>query len=46
MFLLIYTICAGLGEFGRVYKGTWKYKDSFESTVSEVVAIKTVKSMY
>ena len=36
----------GPGEFGRVYKGVWMYKNAYGKVVSEVVAIKTFKSMH
>jgi len=32
------------GEFGRVYKGTWEWTID-GNTVTEVVAIKTIKGM-
>ena len=34
-----------LGEFGKVYKGTWQHKTDNGDTESKVVAIKTIKSM-
>ena len=34
-----------IGEFGQVFKGTWVRMTSDGNTVSEVVAIKTIKSM-
>ena len=33
-----------VGEFGKVYKGTWQRKADNGVTVSEVVAVKTIKS--
>ena len=33
-----------LGEFGQVYKGTWVHKTTDGNAVSQVVAIKTIKS--
>ena len=35
-----------LGEFGKVYKGTWVHKTDNGDTISQVVAVKTIKSMY
>ena len=36
---------AATGEFGRVYKGTWVHVTTDGNTVSEVVAVKTIKSI-
>ena len=33
-----------VGEFGKVYKGTWQHKTDSGDTVSQVVAVKTIKS--
>ena len=33
-----------VGEFGKVYKGTWQHKTDRGDTVSQVVAVKTIKS--
>lgn len=33
------------GEFGQVYKGTWVHKTTDGNTVSQVVAVKTIKSI-
>lgn len=41
--LYLHCVCNGLGEFGRVYKGTWIYKNASGNTISETVAVKTVK---
>ena len=35
-----------LGEFGCVYKGIWTQTTVEKEEISDVVAIKTVKSMY
>ena len=35
-----------LGEFGKVYKGTWLQKTKNGDIVSQVVAVKTIKSTY
>ena len=35
-----------LGEFGKVYKGVWQHKSDFGDAVSQVVAVKTIKSNY
>ena len=32
-----------VGQFGKVYKGIWQYKCDIEDTVSQVVAVKTIK---
>ena len=39
-------VYAATGEFGRVYKGTWVHVTTDGNTVSEVVAVKTIKSIY
>ena len=44
--LYLHCVCNGLGEFGRVYKGTWIYKNVSGNTISEIVAVKTVKGTY
>ena len=33
-----------IGEFGKVYKGTWVHKTDNGDTISQVVAVKTIKS--
>jgi len=33
-----------LGAFGRIYKGTWTHKTVDSGEVSQIVAIKTIKS--
>ena len=43
---MLHSLCNGLGEFGRVYKGTWIYKNASGIVMSEIVAVKTVKGMY
>ena len=35
---------SAIGEFGRVYKGTWVHMTIDGNTVTEVVAVKTIKS--
>ena len=35
-----------LGQFGKVYKGMWQHKSDIEDAVSQVVAVKTIKSKY
>ena len=34
------------GEFGKVYKGTWVHTADNGDAISQVVAIKTIKSAY
>ena len=43
---MLHSLCNGLGEFGRVYKGTWIYKNASGIVMSEIVAVKTVKGTY
>ena len=38
-------IIINLGEFGKVYKGTWVHNTKNGDTVSQVVAVKTIKSI-
>ena len=33
------------GEFGKVYKGTWVHMSPNGNAISEVVAVKTIKSI-
>ena len=35
-----------VGEFGKVYKGTWERKSDNGDAISQIVAVKTIKSMY
>ena len=50
VFLLYNTILKGilyyLGEFGRVYKGIWTHTTVEKEKISDVVAVKTIKSMH
>ena len=39
--MLLYIMC--IGEFGKVYKGTWVHKSSNGDEVSQIVAVKTIK---
>ena len=38
--------CYYIGEFGKVYKGTWRHTADNGDAISQVVAVKTIKSAY
>ena len=44
--LLVSNANVSIGEFGCVYKGIWTQKTAEKERISDVVAVKTIKSMF